>query len=49
MRKKNNVDSTGFGLESIRLRYRLLTDKEIRIEKGIDYFRVEIPLIEKQI
>lgn len=49
LRKRSNVDSTGFGLESIRLRYRLLTHKDIRIEKGIDYFRIEIPLIEKQV
>ena len=47
-RKRTSVDSTGFGLESIRLRYKLLTDNEIRIERMNDYFRVEIPLLQKQ-
>ncbi len=47
MRKRSNVDSTGFGLESIRLRYQLLTDKEIRIEESDEKFSVEIPLIYK--
>lgn len=45
IKKRGPVDSTGFGLESIRLRYQLLTDKEIRIEKTNDYFSVEIPLL----
>jgi ligand-binding sensor domain-containing protein len=45
LRKRGTVDSTGFGLESIRLRYQLLTDNEIRIEKTNEYFSVEIPLL----
>jgi len=44
-RKKNMKDSTGFGLESIRIRYQLLTDKSISVSQDDHYFTVIVPAI----
>ena len=43
--KKNVEASTGFGLQNIVTRYRLLIKKEVRIEHKIDFFKVYLPLI----
>lgn len=42
---KKSSTSTGIGLNSIRERYRLLTQKNITISRSSDYFSVELPLI----
>lgn len=42
--KKEKVDSTGTGLENLKARYKLLTDKEVSIEIN-DFFKVTLPLI----
>lgn len=49
LRKRTEVDSTGFGLDSIRFRYQLLTVKKIKIEVLNGYFSVEIPILHKQL
>lgn len=44
---KNQVnESTGIGLENIRNRYRLLSNKEVKVSSSENYFTVSIPLIE---
>ena len=43
--KKEVLSSTGVGIENIINRYRILTDKEINIEKTEDQFTVGIPII----
>jgi len=43
--KRHTETSTGIGLENISRRYRLLTDKEIRIEQQDNIFTVWLPLI----
>jgi ligand-binding sensor domain-containing protein len=45
LRKKSNIVSTGFGLESLRARYQLMTEQKIKVEKLSDKFVVEIPLL----
>lgn len=45
-RKWQSEASTGFGLESIRKRYALLTDKKVQLEKNEREFSVSIPLLE---
>lgn len=43
---KNQVsESTGFGLENIRNRYRLITDKNVKVTADENRFIVSIPLI----
>lgn len=37
--------STGFGLQSIRHRYALLTDRPVRVSNGERHFQVDIPLL----
>lgn len=44
-RKKLMQDSTGFGLESIRIRYQLLTEKSISVSQDDSFFTVIIPAI----
>ena len=44
-RKKLMRDSTGFGLESIRIRYQLLTEKSISVSQDDSFFTVIIPAI----
>jgi LytS/YehU family sensor histidine kinase len=39
-------DSNGTGLESIRVRYRYFTDKEVAVSKSESYFSVKVPLLE---
>lgn len=47
LQKKNQVmDSTGVGLQNIRDRYRMLTDKEVEIIASQQYFTVALPVIE---
>jgi hypothetical protein len=44
--KKQHIASTGIGLENIRQRSRLLTDKVVEVMAGPENFTVSIPLIE---
>ncbi|MBC8109982.1 MAG: hypothetical protein H7Y04_02875 [Verrucomicrobia bacterium] len=44
--KKIFEKSTKVGLENIRNRYLLLTDKPMEIIKNADFFRVKIPLLQ---
>jgi len=44
-RKKLMRDSTGFGLESIRIRYQLLTENSISVSQDDSFFTVIIPAI----
>ncbi len=45
LQRKNQVmDSTGVGLENVRERYRLLTDKEVQVIASQQYFTVLVPL-----
>ena len=43
--REQNETSTGIGLENIRSRYAMVTDKKILIEKTDDCFRATIPLL----
>jgi len=45
LQKKNNVSSTGIGLQNIIERYSYLTRKEIIVETQEKYFKVAIPLL----
>jgi two-component system LytT family sensor kinase len=44
--KKQLNESTGIGLENIRNRYKLLSDKEVKVTETNSNFTVSIPLIE---
>ncbi len=46
--KNSQPASTGHGLKSIALRYRLLTGKEIHIIQTDSFFRVELPLLNEE-
>jgi two-component system LytT family sensor kinase len=47
LQKKNQVnESTGIGLENIRNRYKLLSDKQVEVTENGANFTVSIPLIE---
>jgi two-component system LytT family sensor kinase len=47
LQKKNQVnESTGIGLENIRNRYKLLSDKQVEVTESGANFTVSIPLIE---
>jgi sensor histidine kinase YesM len=49
LQKKNQVmDSTGVGLQNIKDRYRMLTDKEVEVIASQHYFTVALPAIEIQ-
>ena len=39
------INSTGIGLKNLSSRYRIITRKNIEIEKGRDRFTVKLPLI----
>jgi two-component system LytT family sensor kinase len=46
LQRKNQVmDSTGFGLQNIKDRYRILTDRPLEIIVSHDYFTVLLPLL----
>ncbi len=45
-RRDEHVDSTGVGLENIKKRYSLLSDKQPVFEVAEDYFVAKIPLLE---
>lgn len=48
LQKKITLEkSTGFGLQSIRKRYALLTNKKVITEESKDFFCVKIPLVVK--
>ncbi len=48
LRKKLNVkDSTGTGLDNLRKRIKILTDQEMQVEQGSDYFLVKVPLVKE--
>ena len=44
--RKYPVESTGKGLENLRMRYEIITDRPLRINKSDIDFRVELPIIE---
>jgi sensor histidine kinase YesM len=46
--RKSESTREGIGLKNIQERYRFLSDKEIEIERGEDYFTVILPLIPKR-
>jgi two-component system LytT family sensor kinase len=47
LQKKNQLnESTGIGLDNIRNRYKLLSDKKVHVEENDSSFIVSIPLIE---
>jgi sensor histidine kinase YesM len=47
LQKKNQIiESTGIGLENIRNRYRLLSDRQVEVRENSSDFTVSIPLIE---
>lgn len=47
LQRKNQVmDSTGVGLQNIKDRYRMLTDKDVQIIASQQYFTVALPVIE---
>ncbi len=43
--KKQVMHSTGVGLENIRLRYRILTGREVEVMPSAQYFAVALPLV----
>ena len=43
--KTDAINSTGIGLKNLSSRYRIITRKNIEIEKGRDRFTVKLPLI----
>ncbi len=47
LQKKNQVmDSTGVGLQNIRDRYRMVTDKQVEVIASQQYFTVALPILE---
>lgn len=47
LQRKNQVmDSTGVGLQNIKERYRMLTDREVGVIASQQYFTVVLPMIE---
>jgi two-component system, LytTR family, sensor kinase len=47
LQRKNQVmDSTGVGLQNIKERYRIMTDKEVSVIASQQYFTVALPLIQ---
>jgi two-component system, LytTR family, sensor kinase len=44
--KRNVETSTGFGLQNIVTRYKLLNKNEVKIEHKSDIFKVHLPLID---
>gem|GEM_PF-622134 len=47
-KRESVVESTGFGLQNINARYKMLHLPEVRIEKDDHHFTVIIPLVEPQ-
>lgn len=45
LRPKMDVPASGKGLQNLSMRYRLLCDKDIAIEKNEQFFTVKIPLL----
>lgn len=43
--KKNNLPSTGIGINNIRMKYELITDKKIEIFQSQEVFKIIIPLL----
>lgn len=49
LQKKNQVmDSTGVGLQNIRDRYRMLTEKEVEVIASQQFYTVALPVVELQ-
>lgn len=46
-RKYSKEASTGFGLNSIKKRYGLLVNKEIKVEENMQQYKVAIPIIKR--
>lgn len=50
LQRKNQVmDSTGIGLDNIRTRYLMLTDREVEVIVSRDYFTVLLPMVEMEL
>jgi sensor histidine kinase YesM len=47
-KREGVVESTGFGLQNINARYKMLHLPEVKIEKDNHYFTIIIPLVEPQ-
>lgn len=47
--KKGIPGGSGVGLQNIRERYRLLTDRKVHIESDEEQFRVQLPILTQQI
>ena len=45
LKRLDERESTGMGIENIKNRYQLLTDEEVIIKSGKDFFEVRLPLI----
>lgn len=45
LKRLEEKDSTGMGIENIKNRYQLLTDQEVIIKSGTEFFEVRLPLI----
>ncbi|WP_420318866.1 sensor histidine kinase [Ekhidna sp.] len=45
LKEKKVKDSTGIGLNNIIERYKYLSDKQVEVEKGKDFFIVKLPLL----
>ena len=45
LKRVDERESTGMGIENIKNRYQLLTDEEVIIKSGKDFFEVRLPLI----
>ncbi len=46
--KEHVPDSTGVGLDNIRLRYTYFSDRKVKVENRGSYFQVKIPILKKQ-
>lgn len=45
LKEKKAKDSTGIGLKNLIARYEYLTDREVSVERGVDFFSVKLPLL----
>lgn len=43
--KRQNIQSTGVGLDNIRSRYKVLSEKEVTVKENEDTFTVKLPLL----
>ncbi len=43
--KQNNNKNSGYGIDSIKKRYNLLSSKKVKIQNEKDFYKIEIPLL----